>query len=146
MRIRKWENDDNLAVAKLEQICFAYPWTEQMVKETAQMQNFYGVVAEIDGEVVGYAGAIIAYDVADIALVAVAPKFRKKGIAQGMLKSLQDALDKLEVASLFLEVRKSNESAINLYTKFGFMPVGIRAKYYEDSEDAIVMLKVIEVE
>jgi ribosomal-protein-alanine N-acetyltransferase len=43
-----------------------------------------------------------------------------------------------------LEVRKSNEPAINLYKSFGFRPVGVRPNYYVDEgqppEDAIVMV------
>ena len=40
-----------------------------------------------------------------------------------------------------LEVRRSNEPAINLYRSFGFRPVGVRPNYYADEgEDAIVMV------
>jgi ribosomal-protein-alanine N-acetyltransferase len=38
-----------------------------------------------------------------------------------------------------LEVRASNEAAQQLYRKFGFLPAGVRARYYEGTEDAIVM-------
>ena len=58
----------------------------------------------------------------------------------------QTELDKFwlkKITQIFLEVRVSNESAKALYLKLGFKPVGIRKNYYENSEDAIVMLKVL---
>ena len=143
MLIRNWESSDNYQIAELEKICFSDAWTLQMVEKTQGESSFIGFVCEVQGEVVGYAGAICAYDLSDIALVAVKPEFRRKGIAQNLLKSLEQALLKNGVKKIYLEVRKSNENAQNLYTKCGFYPIGIRKKYYENTEDAIVMEKVI---
>lgn len=38
-----------------------------------------------------------------------------------------------------LEVRASNEAALNLYQKMGFIQVNVSKSYYPDGEDAIVM-------
>lgn len=143
MLIRTWEEKDNKAIADLEQICFAYPWTYEMVAETQAQPTFLGAVAEVGGEVVGYAGAIFCFSQADIALVAVNPNNRRQGIAQKLIAQIEEWLLQKGVNEIFLEVRVSNAPARELYKRVGFNEVGIRRKYYEDAEDAIVMLKVI---
>jgi ribosomal-protein-alanine N-acetyltransferase len=141
--IRTWEKEDNKSIADLEQVCFAFPWTYEMVAETQAQSTFLGSVAEIEGEVVGYAGAIFCFNQADIALVAVKPEYRRQGIAQKLINQLIDWLLQKNVNEVFLEVRVSNTPARELYKRMDFNEVGIRKKYYEDAEDAIVMLKVI---
>ena len=75
--------------AELEKECFEYPWSHEMVEETAGLSNFCGVVAlNESGEVFGYAGAICAFDSADIALVAVEKEYRRQGAGYSMLKVL----------------------------------------------------------
>ena len=171
MLIKKWTPNDSPAVAELEKICFKYPWSAEMVEETASGDNFCGFVAvagdcESDypcdssensanessdngkntvgqkDQIVGYAGAVFASDVADIALVAVSPSHVRNRYAFRLVTALCEELFSRNVEFVYLEVRKSNFAAIKLYDKCGFKPVGIRKKYYEDAEDAIVMMKV----
>ena len=63
--------------------------------------------------------------------------YQHQGYGEKLLYHVMDKLD--EYSSIFLEVRKSNFPAINLYLKFGFSELGIREKYYNDGEDAITM-------
>ena len=63
--------------------------------------------------------------------------YQHQGYGEKLLYHVMDKLD--EYSSIFLEVRKSNFPAINLYLKFGFSELGIREKYYNDGEDAIIM-------
>lgn len=146
MLIRTWEEKDNLQVAKLEEQCFSFPWDYEMVSDTQSSPSFYGVVAEENQEVIGYAGAVFCVDQADIALVAVSPLHRRKKIAESMLNELIGALFNKGVNNFFLEVRITNRGARALYEKLGFKIIGIRKNYYEDAEDAIVMSKVIFVD
>ncbi len=146
MLIREWKSGDNYVIAELEKKCFSYPWSYDMVCQTQGLNNFCGVVAIIDEKVVGYAGAIFASDIADVALVAVDPEFRRQKIAERAVKTLIDALIQKKVEKIFLEVRVSNQPARGLYTKLGFEEIGIRKNYYEDAEDAIVMALVIKSE
>lgn len=141
--IRDWKSSDNGAIAELEKKCFSYPWNYDMVCETQVQNNFCGVVAVIGEKVVGYAGAIFAMDIADIALVAVDPDFRRQKIAESAVKALIDKLIEKEIEKIFLEVRVSNLPARSLYKKVGFQEIGIRKNYYEDAEDAIVMALVV---
>ena len=143
MLIRKWESKDNLQIEKLERECFAYPWDYEMICGTYEHPLFLGFVAEEDGEVVGYAGAIYCGEDGDIALVATSVKFRRKGIAQSVINRLIGELLEKKVENIFLEVRVSNYGARALYEKLGFKEIGIRKNYYENAEDAIVMKKVL---
>lgn len=161
MQIDEWKREDNKQIAELEKVCFEYAWSLEMVEETSSLKNFCGVVAresEADNcrdlaekaketdAVIGYAGAIYAFDSADVALVAVSPKRRRLGYGASLLKSLLKKLEKLGVKNVFLEVRVTNESAKNLYKKMGFSTVGIRKKYYENGEDALVMVRELPFE
>ena len=83
-----------------------------------------------------------------IATFATHPDFRQQGIGERLLSLvLQSAKEEGAVAS-FLEVRESNDTALNMYRKFGFVEDGRREHYYSDNgEDAILMsLKMLKVE
>jgi ribosomal-protein-alanine N-acetyltransferase len=68
--------------------------------------------------------------------LAVAPQFRRQGIARELLNPLLNLRD----TDIFLEVRESNEAARTFYKSMGFQEVSFRRLYYEDpSESAIVM-------
>jgi [ribosomal protein S18]-alanine N-acetyltransferase len=64
---------------------------------------------------------------------------RRRGIATELLLDLAWQARRAGMASLTLEVRQSNVSAQSMYQRFGFAPVGVRPKYYENRDDAIVM-------
>lgn len=141
MLIDIWTKRHDLKIAELETACFDYPWSKDMIDQTVCSDNFFGLVAVEDDEVCGYAGAVCGFDIADIALVAVAPECRKRGYAFRLMTELCGALLTRGVREIFIEVRASNFAAIGLYEKCGFKKVGLRKNYYEDSEDAIVMMR-----
>ena len=68
--------------------------------------------------------------------------FRKQNIGSLMLSKLIE-LAKLEpnISSITLEVNSNNIAAIKLYEKFGFKAVGLRKKYYNNIDDAIIYTK-----
>ena len=72
--------------------------------------------------------------------LAVHPEERGKGVGRFLLNHMVEEASSREVEAVWLEVRASNVGAIRLYGKFGFDKVGVRRKYYDDTqEDAIVM-------
>ncbi len=102
-------------------------------------------VLEINGLVRGYVGVWIEEN-AEIINLYVDEKYQGKGFG-GMLVDLVIKLCEMcKVKVLSLEVRKSNERAQNLYSKFGFIFSHYRYNYYDNGEDAIVMIRNIEVE
>ena len=61
-----------------------------------------------------------------------------------LIDELEARARKLELAFMTLEVRESNAPAIALYSKHGFVPVGLRKNYYElPRENAVLMTKSI---
>ena len=76
---------------------------------------------------------------AHVTNVAVEVSMRRRGIATELMLDLSWEARRAGMKSLTLEVRDSNVSAQSLYRRFGFVPVGVRAKYYENRDDAIVM-------
>ena len=74
--------------------------------------------------------------------VAVAPEYRRRGIARTLLLELFDLTAGDERRGYTLEVRVSNGDAIRLYESLGFVARGIRRGYYTDNrEDALIMWK-----
>lgn len=143
MIIRKMISEDAAVVAAIEKEVFSLPWSEQSFRDAALKEANIYLVAELDGEVAGYAGAWGVFGEADITNVCVAPKYRKMGIADKLLNELLDIGRENNIDVFFLEVRESNQPAISLYEKNGFRKISIRKNFYERPvENAIVMSKM----
>jgi ribosomal-protein-alanine N-acetyltransferase len=91
------------------------------------------------GPVVGHAGLWFSLDEAHVTNIAVHPDARRSGVATALLLALADEAIRRECAAWTLEVRVSSTGAQDLYRRFGFAPAGVRKKYYDNVEDAIVM-------
>ena len=129
-------------VAELEKLCFADPWSEESVGSELDNPLSLWLVAVEDEAVTGYIGSQAVMDEADIMNVAVHPAYRRKGVAEALMESLQVRLAQTGVHSLTLEVRPSNEAAISLYHKMGYVQVGRRPNYYhKPKEDALILRK-----
>ena len=138
--IRRMTLSDVDAVHAIETAVFARPWKrEDFVKEmTANACARYLVAVEA-GEIIGFAGAWIVLDEAHITNIAVLPPFRGRGIGRALTKALLQYAANLGVVYATLEVRRSNETAKNLYKSLGFEYAGVRKRYYEDNgEDAFI--------
>ena len=94
-------------------------------------------VALVSGHVAGFlVTRTVAPGEHEVLNMAVAPVFRRRGVATVLLKN---ALSRLEGA-LFLEVRESNQAARLLYRRLGFSEAGLRGNYYKNpGESAVVM-------
>ena len=108
---------------------FSKESTENLVKA----DNSFIYAYLIDEKVCGYLMVLDSIDVYEILAIATVEEYRNKGIAQ-------ELLDKIKTKDIFLEVRESNEKAINFYKKNNFKQISIRKGYYSDpTEDAIIM-------
>ena len=94
------------------------------------------------GEVLGYAGLLVAADEGYITNVAVFSQYRRQGIAAKLLQVFCDFAAAHHLAFLTLEVRPSNTAAIALYESFGFTERGRRRNYYDlPKEDALILTR-----
>lgn len=142
LQIDDMRKEDLEQVSTMEAACFSMPWSKKSFEENLNRSDAVYVVARDGDKVLGYCGAYVILNEADINQVAVEPLHRKKGVGGKMLAVLLDKLGKAGADAVTLEVRKSNEAAIALYESMGFVTEGIRKKFYEKPvEDALIMWK-----
>lgn len=139
--VRQAEPRDLDDIYEIERLCFPEPWSKDSMKfELEENPRAFYVVAEHSGKVVGYAGLWWIEDEGHITNVAVMPGFRNRHIGEGIITVLIDFTVKEGMKHHTLEVRRSNEAAIGLYSKFGFEVCGVRKGYYKHGkEDALIM-------
>lgn len=120
-------------VVEIENLSFRYPKPESVFRED---EHKY-LVAKDEEKVIGYIGVEKILDEVHIINMAVHPDYRGKGIGKRLM---QHVLNDEEV--FFLEVRVSNETAKNIYERYGFKVLNTRKQYYADGEDAFVMRRI----
>lgn len=121
-------------------------WTVNTLKQEIENKtglNSYYIVAKQNSEIVGFAGAINIIDEINIMNIVVRKDKRKLGIGSALLENIFEIAKKLQAKTITLEVNEKNTCAINLYKKYGFKQVGLRKKYYNNTDDAILMTKLI---
>ena len=129
-------------VLEIEEQLYPRPWTNHtFVSELSQMRagNRYYLVAYVGDTMVGYAGLMFAADDAHVTNIAVNPAWQGRGVATEMMLDLVLLAHDRGCVAMTLEVRHTNVVAQNLYRRFGFVPAGVRKRYYENTDDAIVM-------
>ncbi len=96
------------------------------------------------GEMVGFVFVMVnENNAAHLTTIGVAPEHRRRGIAENLLKHVEDALSEREVATVMLEVRVGNLAAQRLYRDAGYTIVQRIAKYYNNGEDCFLMMKAL---
>jgi [ribosomal protein S18]-alanine N-acetyltransferase len=141
--LRLMTRDDLESVLALEVALFgAEAWSRQMLTGELGQQpsSRYYLVAQDDGQIVGYAGLLAAAGQADVLTIAVAAGRWGQGIGSALIGALLAEARRRGCTEVFLEVRADNERAQRLYKWWGFAEIGIRRGYYQPSGmDAIVM-------
>ena len=131
-------------VISLEQICFPDdPWGRLSFENELSNPLSIFLIAkdEETGNVIGYGGVWLMYDAGNITNIAVHPQYRREGIGRKILALLTDICMEKRMDTITLEVRESNLPARALYEAEGFSVCGIRKKYYQGKEDALIMTK-----
>lgn len=126
-------------IAVLERAVFDHFWTEEQIREHLDSGN--PVFGDIDdsGKIRGILIVTSLLGEWEIFRIAVAPEFRRMGIAKTLLTELDVRCNSDE--RIFLEVRVGNIPAQELYRSCGYEECGKRKKYYSDGEDAVLMMK-----
>ncbi len=140
--IRRMQTEDLAQVCKIEKDAFSLPWSEKSFSESMARKDTVFLVALVSEEVAGYLGCYCIAGIGEITNVAVKKSFRRQGIGGMLLQKLFEEGVTLETHEFFLEVRESNEAAVRLYSRQGFIKEGIRKNFYEKPvENAIIMWK-----
>lgn len=140
-QIRLMLPSDLKAVTQVERTAYQFPWSHGIFRDCL-LAGYYSLVLEIGGAVAGYGIMSIAAGEAHILNVCVHPSYQHIGFGRRLLHALVFRAQESEAAKIFLEVRPSNQVALNLYRSFGFQQIGIRPGYYQADvgrEDAIVL-------
>lgn len=139
---RLMTESDIFQVAYIEKNIFSMPWSEKSFKDSLDNKNTLFVVALDEEKIIGYCGMYISFEEGNITNVAVAPAYRRKGVAKLLISKILELALQRGVTEIFLEVRVSNVAAISLYEQFNFRNAGIRKNFYEKPrEDAMIMWK-----
>lgn len=142
LRVRRAERRDLGAVHRIERRSFPKPWPEGTFERFLGEPGF--LVADEDGSVVGFVVAdVIASHgrpIGHIKDLAVDPRSRGETIGSTLLSRALMVLAGGGVDSVKLEVREDNDAARRLYRQFGFEPVHSLPGYYENGEDAVVLV------
>jgi ribosomal-protein-alanine N-acetyltransferase len=142
LKIRRLAYADLPRVLSIERRAFVTPWSMAMF--VLELSKGSGVcLAATEGESLrGYLVCSRYADMWHLMNVAVDPDRRREGIATALISHLLREIEGTD--KLMLEVRGSNEGAIEMYRRFGFAAVGQRRRYYQDNgEDAVVMERAL---
>jgi ribosomal-protein-alanine N-acetyltransferase len=129
-------------VMVIEQASYPKPWSRNVFLselELARKGERHYVVARAGGAAIGYAGLMFVTDDAHVTNIAVVSDHQRCGVGSRLLAELGWEAVRRGSEAMTLEVRVSNIGAQTLYRRFGFVPAGVRQRYYENTEDAIVM-------
>ncbi len=142
--IRGMKEEDAEELSALDKKCFSIPWSEQAFREESENELAYYIILTDNDVIIGYAGLWNIVGEGHITNIAVHPDYRGKGFGRKLMDALFHFAEENGLSCLTLEVRESNDTAINLYHKYGFKNAGRRKRYYYDNgEDAIVMTVVL---
>ena len=129
-------------VSQMEREFFSTPWSEASIAHYMEAGNTIFVVARHGEETIGYAAVMCVLDEGNLVSIGVHDDYRQMGIASELLDIVYDMAHDRGVTSINLEVRTSNEAAIALYEKHGFVQNGRRKDFYRDpKEDALLFIK-----
>lgn len=140
--------EDIPTIVEIEKRCFPYDyWNEKSFKyavnhiEDVSYRYIFLKATNEDNQTMGYIIATLVVEDCEIHNVAVDIPFRRNHIGEKLFQQLEFEIFGI-ASNIYLEVRKSNISALNLYQKLDFQIVGERKNYYDyPREDAILMVK-----
>lgn len=153
-KLRNFELNDLQDVMHINRVCLPENYTDFFFLDLYRRFPETFIVAEENGEIVGYIMCRIEIGLSDfgfsglikkghIVSIAVMPQHRQKGIGQALITNALIGMRSYGAKQCFLEVRIANDPAINLYKKLGFKITRTIHGYYADGEDAYVMSKEI---
>lgn len=131
------------AVAALEASVQAFPWSRGNFADSLKAGHSVWV-CRLGGDLIGFSVVMNVIDEAHLLTIAVCPRYQGQGYGARLLRNAMQRAREHGASKLFLEVRPSNERAVDLYRHFGFRQIGLRKGYYPAAigrEDALVFDK-----
>lgn len=141
MKFRIMEYRDIPDIVEDELRIFGQSLGFKMLEEEVNNPNSIFYVCEDEGKLIGYIGIWLTPPTGQILNFYIKEEHQGKKIGSKLLNIIIEIFKNNDVNTITLEVRYSNKTAINLYTKYGFSPSHRRKMYYKDGEDALVMIR-----
>lgn len=139
--------EDLDSVLEIENSCFSDPWPRKNFEDELLKPDLCRLFVEKEqDEIVSFGSMWLMFENCDIVNIAVNPKFQRKGYGQRMLNKLIEEASNNNCEFVHLEVRVTNQPAINLYKKNGFETVRTRQHYYSNGEDAYDMIRNVNID
>jgi [ribosomal protein S18]-alanine N-acetyltransferase len=131
-------------IMQIENQSFLAPWSELTLENQIVNSIAVFLVAEVERSIIAFSLSWVADTEVHLLKLAVDENFRRRHVGYKMLDAVMDECADRGGREVFLEVRRQNIGALYFYKNYGFLPVGVRKRYYSDTgEDAIVMRKEI---
>ncbi|MEC7596475.1 MAG: ribosomal protein S18-alanine N-acetyltransferase [Pseudomonadota bacterium] len=134
------------SVVSVEKDSSEYPWTKKQLSESIANSNNLNYILVLESKIIGYIITMPSIDSADILNIVIHKDFKRKGFGSSLIVEISKVLSQKKIKTIFIEVRKSNLSAISFYLSLGFKEISIRKNYYSKNsnklsrkEDGIIM-------
>jgi [ribosomal protein S18]-alanine N-acetyltransferase len=148
--IRHCEEKDLVSVIDINMITLPEHYSDYFFESILRELPEAFIIAEIDDKIIGYIMCKIEFGFSNfrklgfvkkghVVSVAVLPEHRGKGLGKALMLEGINGVMRRKSDEIYLEVRKSNESAIKMYQKIGFQIKSKLRAYYRDGEDAYLM-------
>jgi ribosomal-protein-alanine N-acetyltransferase len=144
--IRAARPGDAADFARMHATGFERPWTEAEFAGWLSRTDAFACVAEADGVAAGFGLALTAGEDAEILTIVVDPARRNAGLGAALLAAMDAWAEKRALQRWVLEVSRNNLPALALYSRQGFVEIGVRKHYYRTVEglaDALVMARPV---
>ena len=141
LQFRPMQMTDLDAIMAIEPTIYPYPWSRGNFSDSLDA-GYSGWVYEEDGRIIGYAVLMLVLDEAHLLNISIARSHQGRGLGRALLEYMMQIARGHGAANIFLEVRPSNQAAIQLYESTGFNEMAIRRGYYPAAngrEDAVLM-------
>lgn len=140
MTIEEVGLSDVKKIADMELKYIFHPYSEAVLTEMLKNPNCLAFKAVEDGELIGYISGQFVIDEFNVNNVVVKEAFRRRGVAESLLKRVVDVCSCEKMRKIYLEVAQTNEPAIKLYEKFDFK-FSYERKHYYGEQSALVLIK-----
>ena len=130
-------------VAALEASLQVFPWSRGNFADSLTVGHS-GWVLRVGGDLIGFSVVMTVIDEAHLLNIGVCQRYQGQGYGARLLRHAMENARLNHASKLFLEVRPSNERAVELYRHFGFRQIGLRKGYYPATigrEDALIFDK-----
>jgi ribosomal-protein-alanine N-acetyltransferase len=142
---RRMTPDDLEQVMRVEREVYEFPWTERIFRDCIRV-GYFCWLALHEETVVGHAVISVVADESHMLNLSIARAHQRKGYGRQFVEFLIDEARSRHARTMLLEVRPSNQIAINCYNSAGFNEVGCRKDYYParyGREDALLLARHI---